>query len=57
LDSALEDLFFDKSLNWLCHRTDKTGKNIFCTYYLDWIAIIKEEKERKDDVETIQDKG
>jgi hypothetical protein len=51
-----EYVFFNKSLNWLCHRTDKkTGKGIFCPYYWDCFAMIKEEKEREDDAEGIQD--
>ena len=56
-DPALaEHVFFNKSLNWLCHRIDKkTGKGIFCPYYWDCFGLIKEQKEREDDVQDIQD--
>lgn len=53
---TLAEYVFNKSLNWLCHRTDKkTGKAIFCPYYWDCFAMIKEEKEREDDAEAIPD--
>jgi hypothetical protein len=55
--SLAEHVFFNNNLNWLCHRTDKnTGKGIFCPYYWDCFLMIKEEKERKDDIESNQDK-
>lgn len=47
-----EYVFFNKSLNWLCHRTDKkTGKELFCPYYWECFTMIKEEKEREVDGE------
>jgi hypothetical protein len=56
-DPALaEHVFFNKKVNWLCHRIDKkTGKGIFCPYYWDCFAMIKEEKERGDEIESIHD--
>jgi hypothetical protein len=58
-DPALAQyVFFNKGLNWLCHRIDKkTGKGIFCPYYWDCFAMIKEEREREDDAESIPDDG
>jgi hypothetical protein len=35
-------VFFEKSLNWLCNRTEKkTGKAIFCPYYWDCFPMRK----------------
>jgi hypothetical protein len=53
-----ENVFFNKGLNWLCHRIDKkTGNGIFCRYYWDCFTMIKEEKEKehKDDSVAIPD--
>jgi hypothetical protein len=56
-DPALaEHVFFDKSLNWLCHRIDKkTGKGIFCPYFWDCFTMIKEEKERDASADTTKE--
>jgi hypothetical protein len=41
-------VFFDKNLNWLCHKTDKgTGNEILCPYYWDCSDMIKREREKR----------
>jgi hypothetical protein len=37
--------FFDRSLNWLCHRIDKkTGDQVWCPYYWECMDLIGSEK-------------
>ena len=37
--------FFDKGLNWLCHRIDKkTADHVWCPYYWDCMALIARDK-------------
>jgi hypothetical protein len=37
--------FFDRSLNWLCHRIDKkTADHVWCPYYWDCMTLIAREK-------------
>jgi len=41
-------VFFDKALNWLCHKTDKgTGNEILCPYYWECSDMIKREREKR----------
>jgi CRISPR/Cas system-associated exonuclease Cas4 (RecB family) len=42
--------FFDRSLNWLCHRIDKkTADHVWCPYYWDCMALIAREKNGLND--------
>ncbi|GEM_PF-1238739 len=44
--------FFDKSLNWLCHRIDKkSGDHVWCPYYWDCMALIAREKKNVSQTE------
>jgi hypothetical protein len=37
--------FFDRSLNWLCHRIDKkAADHVWCPYYWDCMTLIAREK-------------
>lgn len=49
-------VFFNKNLNWLCHRVDmKMGQDIWCPYYWDCFPMIRREKEKQTDTETKND--
>ena len=42
--------FFDRSLNWLCHRIDKkSADHVWCPYYWDCMALIAREKNGLND--------
>ena len=44
--------FFDRSLNWLCHRIDKkTADHVWCAYYWDCMALIASEKKNDSQAE------
>jgi hypothetical protein len=48
--SLAKHVFFDKNLNWLCHRTDRnTPEELWCPYYWDCIGLIAKDREANID--------
>jgi len=46
--------FFDRSLNWLCHRIEKkSGDHVWCPYYWDCMALIAREKQNDSQAERV----